>query len=125
MFEQCPCGGGATYLACCARLHAGQKTAETPEELMRARYSAYAKGRAAFILESWSPRTRPARLDALDAQKWIGLTVHSAPPPRGDRGEVRFSARYLAGGEEGRLDEHGLFERQAGRWFYVGAVRPS
>lgn len=92
---------------------------------MRARYSAYAKGLAAFVLDSWSPRTRPTELGALSAQRWTKLTVRSAPPPRGDHGEVRFTARFEEAGREGRLDEHSLFERQGGRWFYVGAATRS
>ena len=38
--EKCPCGSGKTYAACCKKIISGEKKAETPEELMRSRYSA-------------------------------------------------------------------------------------
>ena len=37
----CPCGGGA-YGSCCGPLIAGQQLADTAQQLMRSRYSAFA-----------------------------------------------------------------------------------
>ncbi|MEO1687316.1 MAG: YchJ family metal-binding protein, partial [Pseudomonadota bacterium] len=62
MFETCPCGCGKDCLACCGRLHAGAP-APTAEALMRARYAAYARGDAAYVLRTWAPETRPPSLD--------------------------------------------------------------
>lgn len=39
----CPCCSGKNYEECCQPVINGTKKAETPVELMRARYSAYAK----------------------------------------------------------------------------------
>ena len=70
----CPCGSGALYADCCEPLHDGA-VASTAEKLMRSRFSAFALGRASYLLASWHPLTRPARLD-LDADvTWRRLQV--------------------------------------------------
>ena len=38
----CPCGSDEPFGRCCLPLHLGERQAETAEQLMRARYSAYA-----------------------------------------------------------------------------------
>lgn len=119
MFEPCPCGHGKTYLNCCARLHTGRAEAETPEELMRARYSAFVRADPAFLLASWSPETRPARLDRLEPREWSGLSVEAEETLGPDRATVTFTARYREDGVERRLREKSLFRRERGRWVYV------
>ena len=73
----CPCGSGTSYGACCGPLHAGREAA-TAEALMRSRYSAFVLLDADYLLRSWHPATRPARLERF---KWglartveLGLT---------------------------------------------------
>ncbi|MEL6978914.1 MAG: YchJ family metal-binding protein [Pseudomonadota bacterium] len=120
MFEPCPCGG-ATYLSCCAPLHLAQLEAETPERLMRARYSAFARADAGFVHRSWSPETRPARLQPLGPQRWRGLTIERTEMRGKKSGIVAFSARYEHEGREGVLRETSVFRKEAGRWFYLRA----
>ena len=119
MFEKCPCGVGASYLSCCAQLHHGQREAETPEQLMRARYSAYARSDAAYLLKTWSLETRPADLGDLGDRQWLGLILEDAPPPEGDEGIVQFTARFKQGGSEASFRERSHFRKSSGRWFYV------
>lgn len=115
--EICPCGR-APYAECCGPLHEGARTAETPEDLMRSRYSAFAKGDRFYLARTWHPRTRPDDL-ALDAStRWTGLTV-LASTDEGDAGTVDFVARWEKRGEEGELREHSRFVRRGGRWVYV------
>ena len=40
----CPCGKGESLEVCCGPILSGKRQAETAEELMRARYTAYATG---------------------------------------------------------------------------------
>lgn len=123
MFEPCPCGSGATYLACCAPLHLGQAEAETPEALMRARYSAFARRDAAFLLKSWSAEHRPQALEGLDEQVWLGLTVEAAEMTGAEAGTVAFSARYRPAHQPDAppqtLRETSRFRRENGVWVYV------
>jgi NAD-dependent DNA ligase len=52
----CPCGNDAGYAACCGPLHDG-KPAESAEQLMRSRYSAYVLLREDYLLASWHADT--------------------------------------------------------------------
>ena len=114
----CPCGLPAPYAACCGRFHSGA-AAPTAERLMRSRYSAYAVGDRAYLLQTWHPSRRPRRL-VLDDTQWLRLEVLEATGGGllETEGEVRFQAHY--GG--GVLEERSRFVRHAGRWCYLGPV---
>lgn len=115
--HDCPCGSGSSYDACCGRLHRGAAQAETPEELMRSRYAAYAVRDSDYVWRTWHPRTRPLSVTPDPDVRWTGLVVHDA---RDD--EVEFTASFERLGEPGRLHERSVFARRAGRWFYVEAT---
>ena len=56
--ERCPCGGGKdglTYGSCCRRFHDGDAYPEDPVTLMRSRFSAYAKGKGAYVVKTTHP----------------------------------------------------------------------
>lgn len=122
----CPCGNGVDYHACCGPLHHGEREAATAEELMRARYAAYARGDSGYLFRTWHPRTRPRNL-AIDAEiAWRALEVTGtvAGGADDDRGEVEFTARFDSDGRRGEMRERSRFQRRAGRWVYVdGDVR--
>lgn len=112
--QPCPCGSGATYDACCGRLHRGVAQAETALELMRSRYAAYAVGDVDHVFRTWHPRTRPDDLSPDPDLVWTGLQILGS-------GEdwAEFVASYDRGGVPGRRHERSRFERRAGRWVYV------
>lgn len=118
--EDCPCGTGRSYSACCQPFHLGAP-APTAEALMRSRYTAYVYGLEAYLLATWDPQTRPTKLDlALDAQtKWLGLQVKRHLQTGETTALVEFVARYKVGGRAQRLHETSRFVREDGRWFYV------
>ncbi|MEQ9488132.1 MAG: YchJ family metal-binding protein [Alphaproteobacteria bacterium] len=121
MFEPCDCGSGKTYLACCGRLHAGTP-AETAEELMRSRYSAFRRGDVAYLLKSWAPETRPQSLSLDPAQEWIGLKIEHHEMTGPDTAIVRFTARWRHGNRKGRMTETSRFRRQGQGWVYIDGV---
>jgi SEC-C motif-containing protein len=88
---------------------------------MRSRYSAFVLGKAAYLLATWHPDTRPGRLDLDEGPvpKWLGLRVkrHEALGP--DEARVEFVARYKIDGRAFRLHETSRFTRRDGRWYYV------
>ncbi|WP_193610031.1 YchJ family protein [Nocardioides lijunqiniae] len=116
--QTCPCGSGATYDACCGRLHRGSARAVSALELMRARYSAYAVDDLDFVFRTWHPRTRPDTLEPDPSLTWTGLTIVGS-------GEewVEFVAAYARGGEAGERRERSAFELRRGDWVYVGEVQ--
>ena len=48
----CPCGTGEPYAECCRPYHRGELVAETPERLLRTRYSAFAFRLIPYIIET-------------------------------------------------------------------------
>jgi SEC-C motif-containing protein len=114
--RSCPCGLPEAYEKCCGRYHAGA-TAPTAEALMRSRYSAFVKGDAGYLLRTWHPRTRPARLDLDPRTRWTGLEVLGTTDGSAFHatGTVTFRASYRGGS----LHERSRFERVDGAWVYV------
>lgn len=51
----CPCGSSLEYAACCQLLHNGECKGASPEAITRARFSAYAKSRPEFLIDSAHP----------------------------------------------------------------------
>lgn len=118
----CPCGSGAPYAECCGRFHAGELHLLAPdaERLMRSRYSAYVLGLADYLLATWHPSTRPARLEPdPPGLKWLGLEVRRHVPQDADHATVSFVARSKLGGRAQRMQETSRFVREGGRWYYV------
>ncbi|MCX2933074.1 YchJ family metal-binding protein [Mycobacterium sp. CVI_P3] len=119
--DVCPCGSGAPFGRCCLALHRGERQAETAEQLMRARYSAYVVGNLDYVWRTWHPRTRPDALTPNDDLTWTGLdivdTVDGQP---GDQtGEVEFRAHHRHGRRTGTLHERSRFAVRARHWLYV------
>ncbi len=113
--DPCPCGRAATAGECCLPLLRGERQADTPEELMRSRYTAFAVGDADYLWRTWHPRTRPERVTIDPAVEWTGLQIIDA-----DGDEVEFEASFDAAGQRtGTLHERSRFAVRARRWFYV------
>lgn len=93
---------------------------------MRSRYSAYVLMLEDYLLATWHPGSRPARLDLASHQpalRWLGLSVNNHRRD-GDHAEVEFIARVRhGGGSAQRLRERSRFVREDGRWFYVDGER--
>lgn len=111
--ETCPCGS-PDYDACCGALHRGERAAATPEELMRSRYSAFAKRDPFYLARTWHPRTRPDDVSADPSIRWTGLEILGSTDDT-----VDFVARYEDRDGPGELREHSRFARRVGRWVYV------
>jgi len=111
--ETCPCGHGA-YDTCCGPLHSGERDAATAEQLMRSRYSAFAKQDPFYLARTWHPRTRPDDVSADPTIAWTGLEIVASTEDT-----VDFIARYADPSGPGELREHSRFARRAGRWVYV------
>ena len=63
--EDCPCGSGLGYMKCCGKLHKDANTYATalPSQVVRARYSAYAKREVDFIVGSTHPLNKDFMTD--------------------------------------------------------------
>lgn len=119
--QDCPCGRGAPYDACCGPLHRNERQADGVEELMRSRYSAYAVNALDHLFRTWHPRTRPEDLAPDERLRWTGLEVLAVTEDQ-DTGTVEFRAHWTLPDQTGSLNENSLFTRRAGRWVYVEAA---
>lgn len=117
----CPCGSGKSLDDCCGRFLDGGERPATAEALMRSRYTAFALGNAAYLLDSWHAATRPDALafDSQPAPKWIGLKVLRHEQLDATHAIVEFAARYKVNGRAFMMRETSRFVQEDGRWYYV------
>ena len=116
--ELCPCKSGKNYADCCEKIINGTVKAETPEALMRARYSAYATGAIDFIIDSTHSSQRENN-DREEIRRWSqnsqwdGLEIIRTENGGPDRGIS--------------MEHHEIaeFRRENGDWyFYDGQLVP-
>lgn len=121
---RCPCLSGLTYDACCGRLHAGAATAQTAEQLMRSRFSAFAVSDPAYLLRTWHPSTRPPTLELDHDRRWYRLDIVATREggPFDRTGIVEFEAHHRGPGGAGTQHEVSRFVREDGHWLYVDGI---
>ena len=124
--NSCSCGSGNTYAACCEPIITGKQTAETAEQLMRARYSAHVTVNVDFLYESTHPDYRAdydhkGTKSWAEKSEWYGLEIvgTTAGGPTDDEGEVEFIARFR--NEDGTRSHHerGQFKRKRKKWLFT------
>lgn len=130
----CPCGSGATLDSCCGPLHQGLLKAQSAEQLMRSRYSAYALGEIEYLIATHPEPDTPIRqrrreLRASNRQiRWIQLEILAVDcgGPEDCQGTVQFAAHCITAGHRRCLEETSLFERRDGQlsgdWLYIRAL---
>lgn len=117
---KCPCGNPVEFDQCCGAILSGKRKAETAEQLMRSRYSAYVVEDVEYLVRTTLPKSRAPDLAQsirswMDEVQWLRLHVVSSTLDR-----VEFIAEYISNGQPGRHHEHSLFRTLKGEWFYVG-----
>lgn len=115
--DPCPCCSGREFPDCCGPLLSTERLAETAEELMRSRYTAYHYGNREHLWRTWHPRTRPREVEVNPGVEWTGLRVIEVRD--GGAGDDTGVVEYRATHQQGDLHEVARFERRAGRWFYL------
>lgn len=126
----CPCGNPKRYLDCCGAALQKNIPAETPEALMRSRYTAFVERKFDYIQKTMRP---PASLKfnkkeaKKDHPEWLGLTViHSSIDNDNNQlGYVEFKAHYKNIGKIFCIHEKSIFHCIEGRWYYVDGERVS
>jgi len=124
--ENCPCGSGKSYETCCEPVIKGTCSAETAEQLMRARYSAHVKVEADFLFESTHPDHRRGydhqgtRRWAAESN-WYGLEILGceAGTAGDERGTVEFVARFRDRSGVRSHHERGGFQKYRGEWRFT------
>lgn len=122
----CPCDSGQAYSACCEPLLRGLKKAQSAEQLMRSRYSAYSNSDIAYLLQSTLPIQQPhlnipAMEKAVRQTQWTGLQIinTSAGLNQDQEGWVEFVAHYQENNQHNKHHEKSYFKKQDHQWYFV------
>ncbi len=128
--RDCPCGSGLRYRACCGSLHDGERTADTPEALMRSRWSAFSLGLGAYLFDTLAsthpdhatPRDLAIRelSAARHRQRFLRLTILDAGTDA-----VLFHAKIFEKGKDRSFAELSQFVREGGEWRYASGLLAS
>lgn len=124
----CPCHSQKTYESCCKLFHDHTALPSTPEMLMRSRYSAYARAKSDYIIETTHPKSshynrnlaqfKDEVLEFSKNTEFLGLEIleHSYEK---DQGRVVFHATLKQGDQDISFKEKSLFIKELGRWYYL------
>lgn len=124
----CPCCSGVAYSQCCEPFHKGKAVAKTTEELLRSRYSAFAKGEIDYIIKTHHSKTsKDLKRSEIESwskgSEWHGMKVHQkeAGEAKDEQGVIVFQAQYT---QDGKLQNHlekSFFEKENGVWKFLDA----
>lgn len=122
----CPCGSGKDFACCCEPIILAAAKAETAEQLMRARYTAYAVHNIDFLYNSAGEMVQ-AEFDPeasrrwAEGSQWEGLSILATEKgaAEDDEGVVEFVARYSVNGTIFEHHERSLFQRVDGDWKFI------
>lgn len=124
----CSCGSNLEFNACCGPVLTGARKPATAEELLRARYTAFARGDIDFVVNSHHSRTRHEvkREDIEDWSKnseWLALHVAQIEGGKAEdqQGTIIFCAQYVEQGKRQDHWEQSFFEKENGEWRFLDA----
>ncbi|WPC73125.1 YchJ family protein [Vibrio porteresiae] len=125
----CYCNSGLAYSDCCQPVHHDHANAKTPEQLMRARYSAHVLKLVDFIVATYHPSCNAeqdrAEIAASANSHWNKLEVLSTDEGSNDsEGYVHFKAHFSDHGQTYCLEERSRFLREGQLWYYVDGEFP-
>jgi SEC-C motif-containing protein len=128
--DDCPCGSGRLYKACCAPFHRGDREAPDAEALMRSRFAAFAKKDAAYLWRTLHPEHEERQRDEAAAVREIrssagnfryaGLAILDRQGPDGEGiARVLFLARVFDKSQERSFVELSEFAHDGEGWRYL------
>ncbi len=127
----CPCGTLKDYSTCCGPLHQGIATAESAEQLMRSRFSAFSRDNVDYLLASTHQdhKTNDDKSEieqSIKRFKWLRLDIHDkkAGLPTDKYGTVEFTAYFVdtSTGQTGSVRERSNFIKSENNWFYTDGI---
>ena len=103
--KDCPCDSGFPYTDCCGPLIRGVGHADTAEDLMRSRYTAFALRHWDYLKNSLYPDERQYAEDFTESQKdirWTHLEILESKMGGifDEEGEVSFTAYFIQEGKK-------------------------
>lgn len=126
---KCPCGRDKAYENCCGAIHSNRNIAETAEDLMRSRYTAFVLGNGNYLMDSHHSSTRPIS-EKMEIEnwaksvKWLKLEILNTSNGKedNDEGNVEFKAHFKEGFRKKVIHENSKFIHEYGKWVYLGKM---
>ena len=106
----------------------GKQIPETPEALMRSRYTAYTMANSDYIKQTMRGRALIG-FQEIETERWakrvfwIKLHVIHATTENASRGYVEFEASFVDGSRLRSMHEKSEFICEEGRWYYVDGTQ--
>ncbi|MBL7003020.1 MAG: SEC-C domain-containing protein [Gammaproteobacteria bacterium] len=125
--QSCPCGSVKQLKDCCLPIIEQHQVANSPEQLMRSRFTAFYLQHVVWLNASWSLSTRPQTINFENDLKWLDLKIIDAQIISADKGTVEFEARYLKNGKINAIHENSRFIKENNLWVYTDGdyLKPS
>ena len=124
----CPCKSEKKYAQCCEPFILGKQLPNTPDQLMRSRYTAYTQANIDYIIATMKDAAlkgfdKASAKQWAESVTWMKLKVLRAyiDPAISDRGFVEFKAYYRYKKQMHVMHEFSEFKKADDRWFYIGA----
>jgi SEC-C motif-containing protein len=132
--QNCPCGKAQNgtflkYEECCQPLHLGKAHAQSAEQLMRSRYSAYYHGLGQYIYDTHHADYRGDSsvedfTQGAKSTRWCALEVINSSQSDA-QGTVEFKASFIDKDKLHTLHEISSFVKSNDQWFYTtGEFQP-
>ena len=122
---KCYCNSGKEFNQCCQPIITGHSKAETAEQLMRSRYSAFVIADISYLLNSHQKTTRPTKdrkkiLKWTKSVRWIGLEIIATQKGSVSDmdGYVEFKAFFEENGKKEFIHENSCFIKENDIWYY-------
>ncbi|MGK0367620.1 MAG: SEC-C motif-containing protein [Thermoproteota archaeon] len=127
--DLCYCQSNKKFEDCCGPYLHGLKIAETPEILMRSRYSAYVESDIKYIQDTYLDEEDDFDFEGTkrwaDSSTWKGLTIKATDKGGAEdiEGTVDFVAYYQdENGKDCYHQEKSLFVKVEEKWFFKEGV---
>ncbi|WP_185962560.1 YchJ family protein [Thalassomonas sp. M1454] len=126
--QSCPCGSKQEFKNCCQPFINKTAIPQTPEQLMRSRYSAYAVKDAEYILATYALSKQVDNAlneikEWAQQTKWLALKILTPSSKKleknGQYDHVEFIADYLVADEVWQMHERSRFIQEEGQWSYL------
>ncbi len=125
----CYCNSKKVFGECCEPIIMGKLDAQTAEQLMRSRYSAYVVADINYLMNSHHPKTRPTKerksiLKWSKSVNWLGLEIISKQKGgiNDIEGFVEFNALYMENGKIESIHENSYFVKKNNKWYYKSGI---
>lgn len=127
--HNCFCGSSLSFELCCQPFIKQEKQPQTPEQLMRSRFSAYAHEDHQYVVDTYAQAKR-AKLDIQEIKDssadchWFALVIHHSDSVTTSTAIdsnyfVEFSAFYIVNDTLCEMREQSSFLLENNQWRYV------